>query len=168
MKKLIVFAVACCMSAITVSAQDLSPTISSKNTASTITIKEGVYYLNNNLYTGTYTATDENGAKKSTLEIKDGKANGAVTYFYASGKVMEKGAFANGEKTGEWLRWSEEGQKIAQAFYKEGKKDGLWLVWDINGIKRYEMNYAMGEKVGKWMMWDEKGNLTNEKEYSSI
>jgi antitoxin component YwqK of YwqJK toxin-antitoxin module len=168
MKKLIVFAVVCCMSAITVSAQDLSPTISSKNSSNAIIQKDGVYYLNNNLYTGTYTAMDENGAKKSTLEIKEGKAHGEVTYYYASGKVMERGAFVNGVKTGEWLRWSEEGQKIAQAFYKEGKKDGLWLVWDLNGMKRYEMNYSMGEKVGKWMMWDEKGNLTSEKEYSSI
>lgn len=98
MKKLIAFAVVCCMSAINVSAQDLSPTISTKSTTSTITIKEGVYYLNNNLYTGTYTSTDENGAKKSTLEIKEGKAHGVVTYFYASGKVMEKGSFVNGEK----------------------------------------------------------------------
>ncbi|MBL7888812.1 MAG: hypothetical protein J0L87_01775 [Bacteroidetes bacterium] len=100
---------------------------------------------------------------KST-EIKDG----AVTYYYANGNVMEKGAFLNGEKTGEWIRWSEEGKKIAQAFYKEGKKDGLWIVWDANGTKRYEMNYAMGQKVGKWMMWDEQGNLISEKDYSAI
>ncbi len=150
-----------------VSAQDLS--IVSSNSEQSVVLKDGFYYSSNgNLYTGSYIAYFESGNKKSKFDVLNGKANGAVTYFYENGKVMETGVFASNEKQGEWLRWDDMGNKIAQAFYNNGKKDGLWLVWDAKGLKRFEMNYASGEKTGKWLMWNEEGVLTSEKSYSAL
>jgi antitoxin component YwqK of YwqJK toxin-antitoxin module len=94
--------------------------------------------------------------------------DGAVTYHYENGKVMETGAFINNDKTGQWLRWDEAGHKIAEAYYVNGKKNGTWLVWDANGTKRYEMHYEMSAKVGTWFMWDENGKLTSEKNYNAL
>ena len=135
--------------------------------AQNITVKDGLYYAGNSLYTGTYASADAKGKTKASYSIVDGKANGAVTYYYENGTIMETGAFVNNEKSGEWLRWDEKGNKIGQAFYVMGKKNGTWMVWDMNGTKRYEMNYAMGEKTGTWKMWDENGVLTSEKNYSA-
>lgn len=137
--------------------------------AQTVVLKDGLYYNNAGaLYTGEYIVNFESGAKKSVVNIVEGKVHGAVTYYYENGNIMETGAFASNEKNGEWLRWDEAGNKIAQAFYVSGKKDGIWLVWDASGVKRYEMVYAMGEKVGKWSMWDENGKLMSEKSYATL
>ena len=45
-------------------------------TAQDVTVKEGLYYSGNKLYTGTYTSLDANGKPKANYEIVEGKANG--------------------------------------------------------------------------------------------
>jgi YD repeat-containing protein len=139
------------------------------NAQNNIVLKEGLYYASSGaLYSGTFNSYDQNNVKLASFTLVEGKKNGAVTYYYSNGNVKETGAYLNNEKTSQWLRWDEAGNKIAEAFYKEGKKDGTWMIWDMNGTKRYEMFYSMDKKVGKWSMWDEKGNLTSEKLYESI
>ncbi len=117
------------------------------------------------LFSGTLTL-DENGIKKSTLEIKDGKLNGEAKYFYASGKLMETGYYETGLKHGKWIRYNESGIMTGLAAYSLGKKDGTWLVFDDNGKKRFEMNYKNGEKTGIWTNWDENGAIAGTKDYS--
>lgn len=116
------------------------------------------------LYTGTL-SSEENGIKKSVLEIKDGQINGEVKYYYASGKIMETGAYEKGLKSGKWMRFNEGGIMTGLAAYSAGKKDGTWIVWDDNGKKRFEMNYKNGEKTGIWNNWDENGAIVSAKDY---
>ena len=116
------------------------------------------------LYTGTL-ETDENGTKKSVIEVKEGQINGEAKYYYVSGKLMETGSFEKGVKSGKWIRYNESGIMIGLASYKAGKKDGNWLVWDDAGKKRFEMIYKNGEKMGVWNQWDEKGGLLASKDY---
>ncbi len=138
--------------------------------AQNIVLKDGLYYADNgSLFTGVHTAYFASGTKKSKFDIQEGKVNGNVTYYYEkTGTVMETGAFVSNEKSGQWLRWDEAGQKIAEAYYVSGKKNGLWLVWDAKGAKRYEMTYAMGDKKGTWIMWDENGKITSQKNYDNL
>ena len=119
------------------------------------------------LYTGTL-ETDENGAKKSVIEVIDGQINGEAKYYYASGKLMETGSFEKGLKAGKWIRYNESGTMIGLAAYKAGKKDGAWMVWDDSGKKRFEMSYKDGEKTGVWNQWDEKGDLLASKDYGQV
>jgi antitoxin component YwqK of YwqJK toxin-antitoxin module len=119
------------------------------------------------LYTGTL-ETEENGAKKSMIEVKDGQINGEAKYYYASGKLMETGMFESGSKSGKWIRYNEAGTMIGLASYKLGKKDGTWIVWDDNGKKRFEMTYKNGEKSGVWNNWDENGAIVSTKDYGQV
>jgi len=134
-----------------------------------VTINEKGSYVNNdgNYFTGTLENT-ENGYKKSAFEIKDGQMNGEVLYYYASGKLMEKGNFVAGQKDGEWHRYNESGVTVGLAIYKEGKKNGTWMVWDDSGKKRFEMHYKMGEKTGVWYNWDENGELLSSKDFGTV
>lgn len=118
------------------------------------------------LFSGVITKT-ENGIK-SELTVKDGAITGAANYFYASGKLMESGAFTNGAKDQKWIRYNENGTVSAVAFYNMGKKTGTWLVYDEKGNKRFEMNYRDGEKTGVWTSWDESGAIAGTKDYSKI
>lgn len=116
------------------------------------------------LFTGTLNL-DENGVKKSILEITAGQINGEAKYYYASGKLMETGMYEKGLKAGKWIRYNESGLMTGLAAYSAGKKDGTWIVWDDNGKKRFEMNYKNGEKTGIWNNWDENGAVVSTKDY---
>lgn len=119
------------------------------------------------LYTGLLEAND-NGVKKSIIEVKDGQLDGEAKYYFTSGKLLETGMFAHGLKSGKWVRYNEAGMMTGFAMYKDGKKDGTWLVFDNNGKKRFEMTYKNGEKTGVWNSWDENGNLISTKDYSQV
>ena len=110
--------------------------------------------------------TMENG-RKAILEIKDGKLNGEAKYYYASGKVMETGSFAEGQKTNEWTRYNEAGVTVGLAVFNAGKKDGTWIVWNDEGKKIYEMHYHNGEKTGTWYNWDANGQLLSSKDFGA-
>ena len=130
--------------------------------------ENGLYAnINGTLYTGIL-ETMENGIKKSEMEIEDGLPNGKVSYYYASGKVMESGFYDRGQKHGKWLRFNEAGIEVGLAIYHLGKKNGTWIVWDDAGKKRFEMHYHMNEKTGVWNSWDEKGELVSTQDYSQV
>lgn len=116
-------------------------------------------------FTGTIENKDK-GSIQSTIEVKQGLPDGEATYYYASGKLMEKGIFENGQKSGKWLRYNEAGINVGLASYNMGKKNGTWIVWDDSGKKRFEMHYQMNEKTGTWYNWDENGEVVSTKDYS--
>ena len=120
--------------------------------------------FNGELFNGVISKT-QNGIK-SEFTVKEGVVEGEATYYYASGKVMEKGMFTKGQKDQKWVRFNENGSTSAIAFYNVGKKTGTWLVFDETGKKRFEMNYTDGEKTGVWTNWDENGAVAGTKDYS--
>ncbi|MEO8761167.1 MAG: hypothetical protein ABI388_07605 [Bacteroidia bacterium] len=128
--------------------------------------ENGLYTnVDGSLFTGRIENKDKSSIQ-SEIEIKNGLPSGEVTYYYASGKVMETGTFENGQKDGKWLRYNEMGINVGLAIYNLGKKNGAWIVWDDGGKKRFEMHYNMNEKAGTWYNWDEKGELISSKDYT--
>jgi antitoxin component YwqK of YwqJK toxin-antitoxin module len=126
---------------------------------------EGLYVsADGSLFSGRMTKMQHE--TRVELTVKDGLAEGPAFYYYASGKLMESGAFARGEKNDKWVRYSEKGGVSAIAFYTMGKKSGTWLIYDDAGNKRYEMTYSDGEKDGTWTSWDESGKIVSTKDYS--
>jgi antitoxin component YwqK of YwqJK toxin-antitoxin module len=114
-------------------------------------------------------SVEEDGVKKSTLQIKDGMIDGEAQYFFAStGQIMETGMFEKGQKHGKWIRYNEAGIVVGLAQYNFGKKHGTWTVFDDKGTKRFEMTYNNGDKSGIWNSWDEAGQVTSTKDYSQV
>ncbi|MFO8067338.1 MAG: toxin-antitoxin system YwqK family antitoxin [Bacteroidales bacterium] len=130
-----------------------------------IIIKEGLYYINGDLFTGTFTQTNEEGIVTAKLKIKNGKPHGKSEYYFLNGEVLEIRNFRKGLKHGTWLKYNEENVIISLAKYKRDKKHGNWKIWDDNGNLRYSLHYKNGEKTGTWEMWDENGNLISSKTY---
>lgn len=134
---------------------------------------KGLYIEDNNtpasfssaLFNGVISKTQD--GVRSDFTVKEGVIEGEATYYYASGKVMEKGMFAKGQKDQKWMRYNENGSTSAIAFYNLGKKTGTWVVFDDKGQKRFEMNYNNGEKTGVWTNWDENGAIAGTKDYST-
>ena len=128
-------------------------------------IRDGHFFKDGMLYTGTQQVYFDSGAIKLIRHIKDGVEHGKVTLFFENGKVSEERYYQMGAKDGLWVNYSEAGIRLAEASWKNGLKHGYWHVWDESGVKRYEMFYEEGRKAGTWYMWDEKGKLISEKKY---
>lgn len=131
--------------------------------------KEDGFFINEQgkKHNGELVSYYEDGTKEAIYEVKNGKENGKVEFFYpTTNKLMEQGFYKNGEKDATWIKWSENGNKLAEANYKNGQKDGKWIIWDDNSIVRYEMEYTGGQRTGVWISRDEEGTIINTKDYS--
>lgn len=114
--------------------------------------------------------TPNNGEKctKDLSILSDPKADGVVEFFYATGKLKEKGGYLKGERHGVWIRYDENGNKIAEGIYDQGVKNGRWSIWDENGVKRFEFFYMNGQKYSVWSSWDDKGTLVASTNYDKL
>lgn len=129
--------------------------------------RDGYYYKNGMLYTGTHVSHYEGGAVEMEMTIRNGLLDGITRVYHPNGIQKEQRFYAEGLMDSLWINWNENSIKLGEARYKKGIKDGYWYIWDENGVKRYEMFYRDGRKAGKWFMWDEKGNLISEKDYDA-
>ena len=90
---------------------------------------------------------------EETLIDKDGLKYHPETKELYSGKVFKnrmggkkefEGSYKDGDSTGIWTHWYENGQKNYEVTFKDGKKDGLWTSWYENGQKKSELKYNNG------------------------
>lgn len=127
--------------------------------------KDGLYYKNDMLYSGTHKEYFDNGNLRISMHVKDGVKDGEVILYHKDGQKKELRTYEEGNKSGKWVTWNKEGTKTGLAFYDDNKKDSTWYIWDENGTKRFEMYYEDGKKSGVWKMWDENGKLINTREF---
>jgi hypothetical protein len=119
-----------------------------------------------------------------------GRISGAYKTFYPSGAVRETGSFNDKRKTGNWVRFSEDGTKLQQETYLNdllegtsvkffpngqaseqrtfagGKLNGKYFAFHGNGKKSEEGDYWDGNKIGHWTTWNETGTVMEEKDYA--
>lgn len=134
-------------------------------TSQDIKQKDGLYYINGDLFSGIFTQTDGSGQITAKLNIKNGKFHGKSEYYFTDGSIIEIRTFRNGDKHGTWLQYNENGALVSLAKYRRDKKHGNWKIWDDAGQLRYSLNYKNGEKSGVWEMWDENGVSISKKKY---
>ena len=68
------------------------------------------------------------------------------------GQKCVQGQFVHGLKSGTWEYWSVDGQKVLEENYKNGLLDGKWTRWTY-GTKSAQGNYALGKRHGVWREW---------------
>ena len=73
--------------------------------------------------------------------------HGEYELFYQR-KLVEKGAFQQGIKTGAWSKWDENGQLLSVTNYQHGKKDGLSKRYngagDVVSFQQYRKDVKQG------------------------
>jgi antitoxin component YwqK of YwqJK toxin-antitoxin module len=129
---------------------------------------DGVYYEGDTLFTGSYSATFDNGKPRITMNIVDGLKEGEVKVYFENGELNEIRSYKRNVMNGTWLTYNDKKIRIAEAHYINGKKDGKWFIWDDNGWLIYELEYTAGEKTGIWKNYDKNGNIVSERSYMKI
>ena len=94
--------------------------------------RDGLYYHNNEPYSGWVKTMYDSGQVCTLAHLKDGKWDGP------------------------WLKWYENGQKLAERTLKDGRPDGLQTYWHQNGQKWEEGTFKDGELVSA-KYWNSKG-----------
>ncbi len=64
-----------------------------------------------------------------------------TTYYYENGEVSQKGTFdLAGKLHGEWMSYSETGEKVSQGSYNKGIRTGKWFFWTDGNVKEVEFS----------------------------
>lgn len=105
-------------------------------------------------------ATYPDGSAKTKLYYKDAEMTQLLreVHFYDNEIMKMEGFWEDGEKTGHWKYWFQNGTLWTEAHYESGKENGLKTVYYKNGQKYYEGKMVDGERNGMWKFWDMEGN----------
>lgn len=81
------------------------------------------------------------------------------------GILVEKGAFINGEKNGEWITYSRKGKLIRKLNFNKGVLNGKVEVFYLNGKPKVNGQFENGSKIGRWTYFTKKGKILSEGNY---
>ena len=113
------------------------------------------------------TAEDGETEKYRVKVFRSGKPrrDGSYARFYASGKKLCTGQYSDGNRTGEWTWWTEDGTMTRKAVYKDDWPERETLYRD-DGTKELEIHYRGRQRV-KQIYYDEQGNFSREQTYDA-
>ncbi len=127
--------------------------------------RNGLFYQNNEPYSGWAKEMYDSGQVKGLGQAKDGKPDGLQTHWYENGLKESEVTYKDGKMDGLFRRWHENGQKQSEGTYKDGKKDGLWTSGQDNGQKLSEGTYKDGKRDGLFTYWRDNGRKYAEVTY---
>lgn len=107
-------------------------------------------YQSDRLRDSVWTIFAFDGTRLELATYSAGDLQGAYTMFYPDGRVMERGDYDKGKKTGVWTRFSDVGVKERIATFAEGMLQGTWSEFDSNGRISVVGSYQNDMREGKW------------------
>ena len=134
-------------------------------------------FLNNNPV-GVHKEYDENGNLAMAKEYDEfgtllaqglfdaqGNRTGKWTFFYDDGSISGKGSYQNNQKTGTWEFFYRDGKPEQKGDFVNDKPEGYWVLYYISGAVLREENYHFGKREGEFTEFDEAGNIITKGEY---
>jgi antitoxin component YwqK of YwqJK toxin-antitoxin module len=117
----------------------------------------GLYYHNNEPYSGWTKMMYDSGQVQGLAQFKDGKLDGLFRGWDENGQKESEGTYKDGKADGPYMEWYENGQKKMATSIKDGKWHGVTVGWHENGQKASE-----GTSDGPYTNWHENGQKQNE------
>ena len=102
----------------------------------------------------------DNGNLKSSGQInKNGNRTGEWNIYYENGQLKLVGKHLDGKLVGEWKSYYDNGQLNSILKFVDGKAVGESKYYHENGDLKGIGNYQNGEQVGEWKYYHENGDL---------
>ena len=115
----------------------------------------------NNVRHGMYREYYPDGNPMLEVEYRMGERTGVSTAYHANGQPSKKGAYDDeGEATGKWETWADDGTLTGWAHYKKGKLAGPFEFYHPNGKLAEKGTYSedgRGAYVGSYQRYYENG-----------
>jgi len=114
------------------------------------------------------TETFEDGNPKIIIYYQEDSPDDVLkkATFYESGQLRLVGFYKDHQKTGKWMYFYENGNKMAETHFEENLMHGSSTRWHFNGEMHSCGYYTEGERKGKWFFYDSSGKLTNEQSFN--
>lgn len=87
----------------------------------------------------------------------EGRRHGEYTRWSEDGRILDRGRFEHGQRTGPWTHWDAANRKRTGPV-KRGAPQGHWTYHDDQDRVRQEGPYEQGVRHGAWVFRDDKGN----------
>jgi len=102
---------------------------------------------------------------KSMVTIVRGKPSGQYTKWSEEGQKKVEGFYQGHKKHGWHVEWFDNGQMLSEGDYKNNNKNDWWTTWHNNGNIATSGNYKNNLKDGWWVEWYENGRKALELNY---
>ena len=121
---------------------------------------DGRMYKSESLYSGIiYTLFP---GTKDTAELTgftNGKEHGTWKKFFPNGKLKGIRQYDNGKKTGEYIAWWDNGNRMVDYLFANDEYNGTCKEWNRDGIMIKEMNYNKCYEDGMQRSWFDNGKI---------
>jgi antitoxin component YwqK of YwqJK toxin-antitoxin module len=98
-----------------------------------------------------------NGKKRSEMPVVNGKAEGTMRVWDASGTVIEEYRYAGGLLNGPYFKADAQGRIVQRGFFSNGARDSTWTEYYITGAVRSLKSYRKGSECGQFCEFYENG-----------
>lgn len=99
------------------------------------------------------------------LKYSGSPFSGYVSVLYSNGSIKEISSYSNGQKEGNTIGYSVEGDTTFLRPYHEGSKHGNHFGWYANGQQQFHYIFENGLSVGNHKEWHDNGQLYQDLNY---
>lgn len=85
--------------------------------------------------------------------------HGQYVAWSESGEKILSGTYVDDRPHGKFTWYHDNGNRAIEGNYVDGKQDGNWTWWFESGLKEISGEYVMGREGGDWRQWDEAGQV---------
>lgn len=131
-----------------------------ENTNKKLNYKNGILYIEDELFSGKITSFDAVNQTKNSCEYLNGKKHGKELKYFLDDSLAEERFYTNGLKTGIHKAWWNNSQpKFVYYFDNQGRYNGSVKEWYANGQPFKNFNFVNGKENGSQKMWQSNGKL---------
>jgi antitoxin component YwqK of YwqJK toxin-antitoxin module len=99
-------------------------------------------------------------------EVSKSARNGVFTYYFRTGKLMCKGSFTEGEKSGHWEIYYSEGGMERAGVYEDNNQVGKWLYYDKDQNITDTVDVVPQNYTGEFIKYY-KGKISDKTNYAN-
>ncbi|WP_298880135.1 hypothetical protein [uncultured Polaribacter sp.] len=136
------------------------PSITKNKNDVNFSLKNGILFYENKVYSGVINDFYDNGDIKSTSQYFEGKREGKYFGWYLNKNKSFQRFYKNGIKTGTHLGWFKDGSKMFEyQLNNKGVYHGHVKDWHQNGQIAKHFNFIDGKENGSQKMWQLNGKI---------
>ncbi len=136
-------------------------TLEVNSSALTLRANEGLFYYENEPFTGKALTYGINGRILVSESFAKGKRHGLLKKWYPDGTQSFQAQYKEGRLHGSGNSWWPNGQLRSASHYVEGIADGTQTQWYQSGAIFKEINLVQGKEQGLQRAWRENGKIYN-------
>jgi antitoxin component YwqK of YwqJK toxin-antitoxin module len=123
-------------------------------------LQNGLLIIDHQPFSGTlFTLFPGTSDTAEICRYLEGKEHGEWKKNYPSNKIREKRYYNQGQKTGEYIVWWENGRKQLQYFFEADEYEGACKEWSETGFLNKLMHYKRGHEEGHQQWWYDNGKI---------